>query len=199
MGLPVDFCAGSTRRRERKVEEARARFINLARATRTQMRLGSARLESRRLDSTWPDATRDQMLGESGEGRSEAREHERGRGGRDYLFSTERATRTSTSTMVGRGEEGSSKTRAIGGKYFQGHKKHDASFSRRFPSSRARRDNYIREIQVRNSYKDENDLSRVLFATRSRVRENARVRRECITHACGVSPSGGFRRDERGV
>lgn len=69
-GLTRRFLRGQhARRRERKVERLRARFINLARATRTQMRLGldSARLGSTQLDcsgTTRDDAARPGALGE---------------------------------------------------------------------------------------------------------------------------------------
>lgn len=58
-GLTRKFLRGQhARRRERKVERPRARFINLVRATRTQMRLGlgSARLDWTRDDATGPGA-----------------------------------------------------------------------------------------------------------------------------------------------
>jgi len=52
-GLTCRFLHGQhARRRERKVERLRARFINLARATRTQMRLGWTWLDSTRRGTT---------------------------------------------------------------------------------------------------------------------------------------------------
>lgn len=81
MGLPVDFCAGSTRvgARERWRGPARDLLISPVCATRTQMRLGlgSAQLG---LDWTRDDATatrRDQV-------------HRRGKLG-DYLFNVKYA------------------------------------------------------------------------------------------------------------